>query len=387
MGPRTVSRFAALLMVPAVAIALQSGCAGHSTRDESAGTQGDKQAARELYAGQSSVVHATEFPVTSATEGMLRGDEAWRHGNLDLAVYLYVQSIAYDASAAGPFLKIGSIHERLGNRALAQRAFELALERDPENPAACERLGLLYLNSQRTDAAVALFERAIRLDPERWQSHNGLGIAADRRGDFSSAIARYDRALVLAPGTAALVNNRGYSRMLSGDLAGAEADFRLAIGLGAHAGTWTNLGKVEAKLAHYAEALECLLRDTGLAQAYNMIGEEAMESGDLAAAQTYFTLAIGASPRYYEAAQKNLGLANERLAMPGLRTTRIARTDANVYGTVAKDAVIGTVRRGLPVSVLKTQNARSLVSFRVEGGAQVMGWVASASLGDAVPLR
>ena len=51
------------------------------------------------------------------------------------------------------------------------------------------------------------------------------------------------------------------------------------------------------------------------------------------------------------------------------------------------DAVIGVVKRGLPVSVLKTQDSRSLVRFRVEGGSQVTGWISSASLGDAVPLR
>ena len=35
----------------------------------------------------------------SAAEGVQRGDEAWRQGKLDLAVYLYVQSLAYDATA------------------------------------------------------------------------------------------------------------------------------------------------------------------------------------------------------------------------------------------------------------------------------------------------
>jgi Flp pilus assembly protein TadD len=387
MELRTVRRFSALPPMVALVLVLLSGCTSQAALDASAGLpESDKQAARELYAGQPSVVHATEYPVASAAEGIARGDDAWRQGKLDLAVYLYVQSLAYDATAPGPFLKIGAIHERLGNRPLAERAFELALERDPGNAGACERLGLLYLGSQRAEQARALFERATRIDPDRWQSHNGLGIAADRRGDFAAAIAHYDKALVLAPGTAAVVNNRGYSRMLAGDLAGADADFRLAIALGAQAGTWVNLGKVEAKQGHYAEALECLLKETGLAQAHNMIGEVAMDAGDLAAAQKYFTLAISSSPRYFEAAEENLGLVNERLARPGALHTRIARTDASVYGTQARQAVIGVVKRGLPVSVLKTQDSRSLVSFRVGDGTQLTGWVASASLEDAVPL-
>ena len=60
-------------------------------------------------------MHATEYPGRRRRpRASQRGDDAWRQGKLDLAVYLYVQSLAYDATAAGPFLKIGAIHEQLG---------------------------------------------------------------------------------------------------------------------------------------------------------------------------------------------------------------------------------------------------------------------------------
>jgi len=377
-------RAVALLTGSALGLTLLAGCAGQAATTTPDTGRGDKQAAKELYAGQPAVVHATEYPVGSAAEGIARGDDAWRQGKLDLAVYLYVQSLAYDASVADPFLKIGAIHERLGNPALAEKAFELALERDPENAAACERLGLLYLQSQKNDAARALFERAIALDPDRWLSHNGLGIAADRRGDFTAAIAHYDTALVLEPRAATVVNNRGYSRYLAGDLTGAEADFSEAIRLGALSGTWTNLGKVQAKQARYAQALESFLKETDMAHAYNLLGEVAMQRADYVSAQKYFASAVSASPRYFKAAQENLGIVNERLAEPGGHPTRIARSDANVY---AKGAIVGTVRRGLPVSVLHTQGTYSLVKFRDPKGADLMGWVPSASLGETVSLH
>src|SRR5688572_1372451 len=125
-----------------LALAL-AGCSGAPTLpDEAAPARADRAAVEKLYDGQPAAVHATEFPVASAAEGMARGDQAWRKGQLDLAVYLYVQSLAYDAKNPEPLLRIGAIHERRGNRALAERAFEMALQLDPENPGINERLGL-----------------------------------------------------------------------------------------------------------------------------------------------------------------------------------------------------------------------------------------------------
>jgi Flp pilus assembly protein TadD len=360
-----------------------TGCASQAARDDAAEPQKASRAeAGELYGGEPAIVHGTEYPVTSAAEGLERGDAAWRKGDLDLAVYLYVQSLAYDANNPEPLLRIGAIHERRGNRALAEKAFEMALKHDPENPAINERLGLLYLQSGRVDA-VPLLERAIAKDPKRWQSHNGLGIAADRSRDFAAAIAHYDAALALQPSATITVNNRGYSRYLAGDYVGAEADFRLALQMGPQPGTWTNLGRAQARQGHYAEALDSLLKERDAPQAYNLIGEVAMESGDFVAARSYFSLAISASPRYFQAAQDNLAAAEARQPADTAHPTRITRTDASVYGSEARDSVIAVVKRGLPVSVLTTDNASSLIRFRDVSGVTLTGWVASSSLGDS----
>ena len=277
-------------------------------------------------------MHATEFPVESAAEGVARGDTAWRAGKLDLAVYLYVQSLAYDATSAAPFLKIAAIHEQLGNRALAEKAFELALERDPANPGACERLGLLYLESKQDEAAERLLQAAVRKDPQRWRSYNGLGILADRRSEFASAEQHYDRAHLLQPNNASVINNRGYSHYLAGKLLAAEADLRYAVQLGAPLGSWSNLGKVLAKQGRYEEALESLLKEADTAHAYNALGEVAREVGDLQMARQHFNDAIGAAPRYFPEAQENLAEVDEQLAAatpPAAPMARVAPAGAN----------------------------------------------------------
>jgi Flp pilus assembly protein TadD len=359
-----------------------TGCASQAARDDSAEPQKASRAeAGELYGGEPAIVHGTEYPVTSAAEGLERGDAAWRKGDLDLAVYLYVQSLTYDATNPEALLRIGAIHERRGNKALAGKAFEMALKLDPENPAINERLGLLYLQSGRVEA-IPLLERAIAKDPKRWQSHNGLGIAADRNSDFPAAIAHYDAALALEPRATVTVNNRGYSRYLAGDFAGGEIDFRLALQMSPLAGTWTNLGRAQARQGHYAEALDSLLKERDAAQAYNLLGEVAMEGGDLVAARSYFAQAISASPRYFQAAHDNLAAADARQPAATLIPTRITQTDASVYGSQARDAVIAVVKRGLPVSVLTTEDKASLIRFRDPSGVTLTGWVASASLGE-----
>ena len=362
-------------------VLLLAGCATQPADEAAkAAAKGDKDTASQLYGGEPSVVHATEFPVESAADGIRRGDEAWRAGKLDLAIYLYVQSLAFDASHADPFLRIGAVHEQLGNRALAEKAYELALERDPKSAGGCERLGLLYLQDGRDDDAANLLARALAIEPNRWRSYNGLGVLADRRNDFTAAIGYYDQALAIDPKAASAMNNRGYSRFLAGDLPGAEADLKAAIRLGATGGVWTNLGKVQAKQGRYPDALESLLKEMDLAHAYNLLGESAMESGDYSRAKRYFESAISEAPRYYEAAHRNLGLANERLlAAPTTATTKVVVADTPV---IADGSVVGLVERNDRVEVLRTQQGSALVRFRNRSGTQHLGWVPVTSLAD-----
>ena len=379
-----MSRLASRLLP--VLVLILAGCATQPADDaKNQPSEANKALATQLYAGAPAIVHGTEYPVISAAEGIQRGDQAYREGKLDLATYLYVESLKFDSSAAEPFLKIGVIHEQRGNRELAQKAFELALERQPENAIACEHLGLLYLQTGRTDEARVLLDRAIAVDPNRWRTYNGLGIVADRRHDYAAAIANYDRALAIEPKAASAMNNRGYSRFLAGDLPGAEADLKEAVRLGARDGAWTNLGKVHAAQGRYPEALECFLNEMRVHEAYNALGEAAMRRGDNASARRYFDRAIRESPMYYEAAQKNLVVVNERLLSD---ETPVAAPDGPAVRVVVEDTkaffdgkVVGVLRRGDRVVVLETKQGRSRVRFKdAAAGADRIGWLPSAVL-------
>jgi Flp pilus assembly protein TadD len=293
---------------------LLAGCASAPEKPQDA-----ERAPMELYAGQPQAVHATEFPVASSAEGVQRGDTAWREGKLELAVYLYIQALQFEPGDAATLRKIGAIHEKLSNRKLARRAFEMALSYGGPDAATLERLGLLYVQDGENVHAWKLLTHAIALDNKRWRAHDGLGVLADRCGDYAEAITHYDAALQLEPTAAAVLNNRGYSKYLAGDLKGAESDLKEAISLGPVPLAWVNLGKVQAKARRYGAAFKTFLNTLDTARAYNAVGEGAMGNGDMEIAKTYFENATNAAPSYFEQAYKNLALANEALAGRGPR--------------------------------------------------------------------
>jgi len=148
---------------------------------------------------------------------------------------------------------------------------------------------------------------------------------------------------------------------------------------------------VQAAQARYAEALESLLHDMKVHDAYNLLGEAAMRRGDYMPAQRYFQLAIRESPKYFEAAQKNLVVVNERLAsegetaatLPATRgepSLRVVLEDTKVY---FDGKVVGLARRGERVVVLESKQGRSKVRVRdAAAGADVTGWLPSAVLAD-----
>lgn len=297
-------------------VILMAGCASAPQKEKIA--QPSPSAASELYAGQPPIVHGTEFPVASAQDGIQRGDDAWREGKLDLAIYLYVQVLEFAPNDAPTLRKLGALHETEGHLALARRAFEMALCAAPPDAATLERLGLLYLEGgEDNERALTLLTHAVALDEKRWRSYDGLGVLADRRKEYSLALTYYDAALHLQPRAANVLNNRGYSRFLNGDLKGAEEDLRAALSIDPTSLARVNLGNVQAKGRHYGDAFKTFLETYDAAHAYNAVGEGAMDNGDHQIARTYFENATTASPSYFEEAEKNLTLAREALAGRG----------------------------------------------------------------------
>jgi tetratricopeptide (TPR) repeat protein len=99
------------------------------------------------------------------------------------------------------------IEERLAD---AEAAFRKAIELDPTERSAYERLGRFYAATGRTEKTVEVYEKALEVRPDDSGFHHYLGMLYELRGDSDRAVARYEDAIRLAPDLAEAKNNLAY---------------------------------------------------------------------------------------------------------------------------------------------------------------------------------
>lgn len=256
------------------------------------------------------------------TEAVQRGDQAWQAQDFDRAIYFYVQAMDKSPGDAVTLAKIGAIEDARGNTALAEKAFEMAHRANPEEPRIAERLARLYLKAGKVDNASEIYTQVLATDLSRTRALDGMGEVCVARSDYGQAILYFNRALKAEkPDTATVLTHRGYAKLRSGDLAGAEADLRAALSVPQRDDAWITprddawryLGDVLVLRGDPAGALESLLNAMSTAEAFNEMGATLMSVKQYQDAREYFTKAIGASAAWFEAAQRNLALVDERL--------------------------------------------------------------------------
>lgn len=294
--------------IGALLLAALGGCASEPVKPPAPPVDSD-----QLYSGQPRAVYGTEFPAGSAAEATLRGDAAIASGDVDRALYFYVEALKLDPNQVPVMLKIGAIHRQRGDQPRALGAYRRALTIEPGNATALEGAGLVLIEIREQEAARDLLARAVAADPQRWKAHEGLGVLADLRGEHPQALEHYAAALQLRPRQPSVLSNRGYSRYLAGDLAGAETDFRAALDADPRfERAWRNLGLVMVRRQRHADALDAFLQVEDRPAALNDVGYVAMLEGHYDVAEHYLSEALTASPTYYRIADENLERTRQR---------------------------------------------------------------------------
>jgi Flp pilus assembly protein TadD len=253
-----------------------------------------------------------ESPIFDQYEGMsaeeitAAGDEAWREGELENALFTYMQSLAV-AEDPNVWMKVGRIQQHSGQTAFALRAFARVIELDPKNAGAHEHIGMLFLSSRQKDLAVEHLEKAVELNEQRWVANNALGVLSDASGEYENAIGYYEAALEHNPRSAMLLTNMGYSYYLSGELEEAERLFKMAIGIDRlYIPAKRNLGLARARSGRYDSAVKILENVMERPEALNDVGYIAFVNEDYDEAERLLSDAVRFSPTYYEIAYENL---------------------------------------------------------------------------------
>jgi tetratricopeptide (TPR) repeat protein len=97
-----------------------------------------------------------------------------------------------------------------GNNEAAEAALRRAVELDPSNRAAYERLARFFARSGRVDKTIETYEKALEVHPQDSLFHHHLGMLYELGGDSDRAIARYEEAIRIDANLAEAKNNLAY---------------------------------------------------------------------------------------------------------------------------------------------------------------------------------
>ncbi|WP_208020435.1 tetratricopeptide repeat protein [Vibrio viridaestus] len=315
------------------------GCAGTSTTSSSF--------PNELYDGKNIETFKLKDMPKTEVEAIERGDKALSQANYDLALFEYIRSLELPKGQYKDktLYSIGRIHQSRGNLRLAEKAYLLALENNPNNIQVLERLGVIYSKQGNVDQGKAYFLRAVNADQIRFTpSHQtvkeplnsdlvqsfkvnkdspelaymGLGILYDIKAQHNIAQAFYRRSLLINPDSLKSLTNMGYSYYMSKDYDEAQRTTLAALKLDPNnEKAQNNLALIYLAKNQPQKALSLFMNHMEKPQALNNVGYFLMLQGHPEEAVPYLQQAINENPLYYQLANENLERALREIRIKG----------------------------------------------------------------------
>ena len=176
------------------------------------------------------------------------------------------------------------MHDRLGDRDAAIRAYRIIVEENPDSEAAHQNLAALLAQENRHAEAIQHFAEVVRINPNSILGNLGLAESLANAKLIEEAIAAYGRVIQIDKNNAA-----GAHRLRANHDGDGPADrSRGAVQAGDRAGTEVGrahylLGIVYIQRGKYEEAIAPLTKATELAPQNVKMKEKLEETKDLAA--------------------------------------------------------------------------------------------------------
>ena len=222
------------------------------------------------------------------------------------------QSVRYGASPLGHMNYARSVQAR--DPELAERHYRLALESSPDHVYARINLGMLYLETGRTEEGLSELRSTVERAPEWAIAHHWLGRGLRRVGAMEEAYAASRRAADLDPRNLEYQYQAGYDLYLQQQPAASlvylervvarDPDYELSLFLAALA--QQQLGRWDEAEAGYRRFLE---RRPGYAQAWFNLAHGLMEEGRHEEAVAGFEEALRLEPEAQRAAHHWLSVS------------------------------------------------------------------------------
>lgn len=129
----------------------------------------------------------------------IKADFYFRKGNLEEAMSMYNNSLAYNPRSTTSLTGKGMTYYRQGKIAEAEKQLLKALEIEPNNDAIYNNMGVIYLAQNEYKKAEKTFLKSLRINPNQEEAYYNLGLIYETTGDKLQALQMYQRALNVNP--------------------------------------------------------------------------------------------------------------------------------------------------------------------------------------------
>ncbi len=136
---------------------------------------------------------------------------------------------SYGRFRTATFANLGKARYRSGDPDGAETAYRTALQVHPNSLHAYNRLGILYLHTERLSEAEEAFQRALTLSPGFSEAYHNLGNVFRVQGRLDEAILAYQKALGRVPPAPQTYYYLGWIYHMKGELLKAQRGYQQAL--------------------------------------------------------------------------------------------------------------------------------------------------------------
>lgn len=205
----------------------------------------------------------------SVTKFITEGNEHYRKGRLAEAVKAYNQALQIDPENPIAWNNKGLILAVAGNFNEALKCHMRAVELNPEHVDAISNVGMTHAKLENYDEAMKWYDKALNLDQNHETTWNNKGNLLSKMENYEEAMKCYDRALQINPNYMAAMNNKAVELIHIKNYDEALALLNQVLkSRPLFAEGWYVKGKAYIGMKEFDKAIVCLERATRLNPAF-----------------------------------------------------------------------------------------------------------------------